>query len=97
MHWRRDWQPTPVFLPGESQGWESWVGCRLWGRTESNTTEATQQQQHEEIPNPHDQLCFHDTDLVTCGKGIYFAFLKVMALQILRLTLKKQVASDLIL
>ena len=28
------------FLPGESQGWESWVGCRLWGRTESDTTEA---------------------------------------------------------
>ena len=32
---------TPVFLPGESQGWESLVGCRLWGRTESDTTEAT--------------------------------------------------------
>ena len=31
MHWRRKWQPTPVFLPGESQGWESLVGCRLWG------------------------------------------------------------------
>ena len=29
MHWRRKWQPTPVFLPGESQGWESLVGCRL--------------------------------------------------------------------
>ena len=41
MHWRRKWQPTPVFLPGESQGWGSLVGCRLWGRTESNTTEAT--------------------------------------------------------
>ena len=35
------WQPTPVFLPGESQGWGSLVGCRLWGRTESDTTEAT--------------------------------------------------------
>ena len=45
MHWRRKWQPTPVFLPGESQGWGSLVGCRLWGRTESDTTEATQQQQ----------------------------------------------------
>ena len=32
MHWRRKWQPTPVFLPGESQGQESLVGCRLWGR-----------------------------------------------------------------
>ena len=33
MHWRRKWQPTPVFLPGESQGRRSLVGCRLWGRT----------------------------------------------------------------
>ena len=41
MHWRRKWQPTPVFLPGESQGRERLVGCRLWGRTESDTTEAT--------------------------------------------------------
>ena len=35
------WQPTPVFLPGESQGRRSLVSCRLWGRTESDTTEAT--------------------------------------------------------
>ena len=41
MHWRRKWQPTPVFLPRESQGWGSLVGCRLWGRTESDMTEAT--------------------------------------------------------
>ena len=34
MHWRRQWQPTPVFLPGESQGRESLVGCCLWGCTE---------------------------------------------------------------
>ena len=33
MHWRRKWQPTPVFLPGESQGWGSLVGSRLWGHT----------------------------------------------------------------
>ena len=39
--WRRKWQPTPVFLPGESQGQRSLVGCRLWGRTESDTTEVT--------------------------------------------------------
>ena len=39
MHWRRKWQPTPVFLPGESQGRRSLVGCRLWGHTESDTTE----------------------------------------------------------
>ena len=41
MHWRRKWQPTPVFLPGEYQGQRSLVGCRLWGRTQSNTTKAT--------------------------------------------------------
>ena len=39
MHWRGKCQSTPVFLPGESQGWGSLVGCRLWGRTESDTTE----------------------------------------------------------
>ena len=47
MHWRRQWQPTPVFLPGESQGQGSLVGCCLWGGTESDTTEATQQQQQQ--------------------------------------------------
>ena len=41
MHWRRKWQPTPVFLPGESQGRGNLVGYRLWGHTESDTTEAT--------------------------------------------------------
>ena len=41
MHWRRKWQPTPVFLPGESQGRGCLVGCHLWGRTESDTTEVT--------------------------------------------------------
>ena len=40
MHWRRKWQPTPVFLSGESQGEWGLVSCRLWGRTESDTTEA---------------------------------------------------------
>ena len=39
MHWRRKWQPTPVLLPGESQGRGSLVGFRLWGRTESDMTE----------------------------------------------------------
>ena len=37
MHWRRKWQPTPVFLPGESQGWQSLMGCCLWGCKESDT------------------------------------------------------------
>ena len=47
MHWRRKWQATPVFLPGEPQGWRSLVGCHLWGRIESYTTEATEQQQQQ--------------------------------------------------
>ena len=42
LHWRRQWQPTPVFLPGESQRRGSLVGCRLWGHTESDTTEVMQ-------------------------------------------------------
>jgi len=47
MHWRWKWQTIPVFLPGESQGRGSLVGCCLWGLIESDTTEATwQQQQH---------------------------------------------------
>ena len=41
MHWRRKCQPTSVFLPGESQREGSLVGCRLWGHTKLDTTEAT--------------------------------------------------------
>ena len=36
---RRQWHPTPVFLPGKSHGWRSLVGCSPWGRKESDTTE----------------------------------------------------------
>ena len=36
---RRQWQPTPVLLPGESHGWRSLVGCSPWGREESDMTE----------------------------------------------------------
>ena len=53
MHWRRKWQPTPVFLPGESQGWQSLVGCHLWGRTESDSTEVTWQYLLESV-----SVCF---------------------------------------
>ena len=42
QHRRRQWHPTPVFLPGESQGSGSLVGCCLWGRTELDMTEVTQ-------------------------------------------------------
>ena len=47
LHWRRKWQTTQVFLPGESQGLGSLMGCHLWGCTESDTTEVTQQQQSD--------------------------------------------------
>ena len=48
MHWSRKWQPIPVFLPGEAQGRGSLVGCHLWGRTESDRTEATHHQQQQQ-------------------------------------------------
>ena len=37
--WRREWLPTPVFLPGEFRGWRSLAGCSPWGLKESNMTE----------------------------------------------------------
>ena len=39
VNWRRQWHPTPVLLPGKSHGWRSLVGCRPWGRKESEMTE----------------------------------------------------------
>ena len=57
MHWRKKWQPTPVFLPGESQGRGSLVGCRLWGHTELDTTEATQQQQQQQQHTQQGNYC----------------------------------------
>ena len=66
MHWRRKWQPTPVFLPGESQGRGSLVGCRLWGRTESDTTEATQQQQQ--------QWTFYISRIIQCVSFVFGFF-----------------------
>ena len=50
MHWRRKWQPTSVFLPGESQGWGSLVGCRLWGRTQERDQEGDRQQTRAPAP-----------------------------------------------
>ena len=48
--WRRKWQPTPVFLPGESQGQRSLVGYSPWGRTESDMTEHQAHQRYS-IPS----------------------------------------------
>ena len=53
------WHPTPVFLPGESQGRRSLVGCSPWGRTESDTTEETQQQQEYESASIGEHSCQH--------------------------------------
>ena len=65
MHWRRKWHPTPVFLPGESQGWGSLVGCRLWGHTELDTTKVTQQQQqHVMVVVAEDINIIYDTIIV---------------------------------
>ena len=43
ISWRRKWQPTPVFLPRESQGRRSLVGYSPWGCKESDTTERASQ------------------------------------------------------
>ena len=61
------WQPTPVFLPGESQGRGSLVGCCLWGRTESDTTEATQQQQQHSTIHPCYTPCHSVKDSIRNG------------------------------
>ena len=53
--WRRTWQPTPVFLPGESHGQRSLVGYSSWGRKELDMTEATE----HVLPKQGAQACFH--------------------------------------
>ena len=37
--WRRQWQPTPILLPGKSHGWRSLVGCSPWAPEQLDTTE----------------------------------------------------------
>ena len=61
MHWRRKWQPTPVFLPGESKGQGSLVGCCLWGRTESTRLKwlsSSSSQVDHSFPS-REQVSFH--------------------------------------
>ena len=48
IYQRRQWHSTPVLFPGKSHGQRSLLGCHLWGCTESDTTEATQQQQQQQ-------------------------------------------------
>ena len=88
MHWRRKWQPTPVFLPGESQGRGSLVSCRLWGRTESDTTEVTQQQLCENYKSNYVELV-HSAFQIYCILLLFFLFiLLIFENLILKLRLK---------
>ena len=86
IHWRRQWQPTPVFLPGKSQGWRSLVGCRLWGHTESDTTKVTQQQQHiythTHICTPHTHT-FSDSFPLQVGYYIILSIVPCAIQQVL--------------
>ena len=69
MHWRRKWRPTPVFLPGESHGWRSLVGCSPRGRKESDTTELLH------FHFPHIQFCicgFYQPG--SCGVGVHICW-----------------------
>ena len=53
MHWRRKWQPTPVFLPAESQGLGAWWAA-VSGVAQSRTRLKRQQQQHQQqYPHHH--------------------------------------------
>ena len=54
MRWRRKWQPTPVFLPGESRGRGSLVGCCLWSRTELDMTDVTSQTKTKKMVSSKD-------------------------------------------
>ena len=64
--WRKKWQPTSVFLPGESHGWRSLVGCGPWGHKESDTTErlthihiiTKQSSSKNQVPHPNFWLTF---------------------------------------
>ena len=78
MHWRRKWQPTPVFLPGEFQGWRSLVGCRLWGHTELDTTEATSQQQQHSLNNLDisEDLHYEKISVIKCNKAFTSSVIK---------------------
>ena len=77
MHRRRKWQPTPVFLPGESQGRGSLMGCCLWGRTELDTTEATSQQQQQHHLGSRFLLS-------SCAASRFFFFCSYLSLHIQR-------------
>ena len=55
--WRRQWQPTPVFLPGESHGQRSLVGCSPWAYKVSDSSEQLSTQQRKSVQH---RSCFKD-------------------------------------
>ena len=67
MHWRRKWQPTPVFLPRESQGRGSLVGCRLWGRVAQSWIRLMQLSSSSSLLNIH-------SDFIIFFKHLFFTF-----------------------
>ena len=54
--WRRKWQPTPVFLPGESHGWRSLVDYSPWGHKESDMTKRLHNFTNGQRENTHTLL-----------------------------------------
>ena len=65
MHWKRKWQPTPVFLPGKSHGWRRLVGYSPWGREDLDMTEGLQFQFH--IPPPSSYICAQSCNPMDCS------------------------------
>ena len=57
--WRRSWQPTPIFLPGESHGQRSLAGYSPWGHKESDMTEATEHAGTEDTLLSTEVHCLH--------------------------------------
>ena len=72
MHWRRKWQPIPVFLPGESQGRGSLVGCRLWCHTESDRLKrlSSSSSKNSSYPLPLSQNIASSGKLPTTGQDV---------------------------
>ena len=77
LPWRRAWQPTPVFLPGESNGQRSLVDYSPWGCKESDTTEVTEHSTLQRGTRKHWPLCWSqiDTRLLLTAGPFYSLFL----------------------
>ena len=70
--WRGKWQPTPVFLPGESHGWRGLVGCRLWGCRELDTTKQLIHTHTQVNPGNPISLChWYDTGLTSKASEVH--------------------------